>query len=83
MQIKTNKHFLKVVQGYALSLTSIISILPMNKKRDYNLSILILTEFLYIQKALSLATGGSNPIYRLICPDFSLYILGNGAQIVG
>ena len=32
MQIKTNKHFLKVVQGYAQSLTSTISVLSMKEK---------------------------------------------------
>ena len=32
MQIKTNKHFLKVIQGYALSLMSTVSILSMKEK---------------------------------------------------
>ena len=33
MQVKTNEHFLKVVQGNALSPTSTVSILSMKEKR--------------------------------------------------
>ena len=42
--LKTRKHFLKVVQGYSLSPTSNVAILPI-KIRGYNHSVSILAEF--------------------------------------
>ena len=39
MKMKINKYFLKVVQDYALSLTSTISVLSMNEKRLQSLSL--------------------------------------------